>query len=426
MGRRDGLGRGRRAARPPRRADRHTMAAAVGGALLGPAVGALAAAVGVTPVFCGVAVVGVALAAWALATPPAAPEGISTPRELLAALRDGRVAGGIWLIARARADVRHDRGAGAAAARRPRRRRDRDRRRVAGRRRARGGRQPGRRPAVGPPRAAVPEPDRARRRRHAACCCSRGPSTAWQLGLLVLLAAPLVGMLWAPSMAMLSDGAEALGIAQGLAFALSNLGWSTGQSLGNAGSARLADATSDAVPYLILAAIALATFAVLRARPGRRPPSALAWRPAMGARVIDGKAIAQQVRAEVAAEVAAWVGEGHAAPGLATVLVGDDPASAVYVGGKQKATHEVGMRRLRPPAAGRHAAGRRRGAARRARRRPARLGHPAPAPDAGAHRRRRDDRPDRPGQGRRRADAGLGRPARPGPARAAAVHARRA
>jgi methylenetetrahydrofolate dehydrogenase (NADP+)/methenyltetrahydrofolate cyclohydrolase len=63
----------------------------------------------------------------------------------------------------------------------------------------------------------------------------------------------------------------------------------------------------------------------------------------MGARVIDGKAIARRVREEVAAEVAAWVGEGHPAPGLATVLVGDDPASAVYVGGKQKATHEVGM-----------------------------------------------------------------------------------
>jgi methylenetetrahydrofolate dehydrogenase (NADP+) / methenyltetrahydrofolate cyclohydrolase len=63
----------------------------------------------------------------------------------------------------------------------------------------------------------------------------------------------------------------------------------------------------------------------------------------MGARVIDGKAIARRVREEVAAEVATWLGEGHPAPGLATVLVGDDPASAVYVGGKQKATHEVGM-----------------------------------------------------------------------------------
>ena len=63
----------------------------------------------------------------------------------------------------------------------------------------------------------------------------------------------------------------------------------------------------------------------------------------MGARVIDGKAIAAEVRAEVAEEVAAWVAAGNDPPGLATVLVGDDPASGVYVGGKQKATKEVGM-----------------------------------------------------------------------------------
>jgi methylenetetrahydrofolate dehydrogenase (NADP+)/methenyltetrahydrofolate cyclohydrolase len=45
----------------------------------------------------------------------------------------------------------------------------------------------------------------------------------------------------------------------------------------------------------------------------------------------------------VAEEVAAWVNAGNEAPGLATVLVGDDPASAVYVGGKQKASAEVGI-----------------------------------------------------------------------------------
>jgi methylenetetrahydrofolate dehydrogenase (NADP+)/methenyltetrahydrofolate cyclohydrolase len=59
--------------------------------------------------------------------------------------------------------------------------------------------------------------------------------------------------------------------------------------------------------------------------------------------IIDGKAIAQQVREEVARDVAAWVEAGHPAPGLATVLVGEDPASAVYVGGKQKASAEVGI-----------------------------------------------------------------------------------
>src|SRR3954454_19914203 len=63
----------------------------------------------------------------------------------------------------------------------------------------------------------------------------------------------------------------------------------------------------------------------------------------MGATLVDGRAIAAQVREEVGRDVAGGVGEGHDAPGLATVLVGEDPASAVYVGGKQKATHEVGM-----------------------------------------------------------------------------------
>jgi methylenetetrahydrofolate dehydrogenase (NADP+)/methenyltetrahydrofolate cyclohydrolase len=64
----------------------------------------------------------------------------------------------------------------------------------------------------------------------------------------------------------------------------------------------------------------------------------------MAADIIDGKAIAQEVRAEVRDEVAAWMAEGHEAPGLATVLVGDDAASAVYVGGKQRASAEVGIR----------------------------------------------------------------------------------
>src|ERR671911_1912649 len=64
---------------------------------------------------------------------------------------------------------------------------------------------------------------------------------------------------------------------------------------------------------------------------------------AMSAEIIDGKSIAEQVRGEVAEEVAAWVAAGNAPPGLATVLVGEDPASAVYVGGKQEATQEVGM-----------------------------------------------------------------------------------
>ena len=60
------------------------------------------------------------------------------------------------------------------------------------------------------------------------------------------------------------------------------------------------------------------------------------------ARVIDGKAVAQRVRDEVAGRVAGLRARGIE-PGLATVLVGDDPASAIYVGNKEKMCRAVGM-----------------------------------------------------------------------------------
>src|SRR5918998_1775674 len=66
----------------------------------------------------------------------------------------------------------------------------------------------------------------------------------------------------------------------------------------------------------------------------------------MAARVIDGKAVAASVRAEVAADVAAFVAERGESPGLATVLVGEDPASHVYVGNKIKACEEAGIRSI--------------------------------------------------------------------------------
>ncbi len=63
----------------------------------------------------------------------------------------------------------------------------------------------------------------------------------------------------------------------------------------------------------------------------------------MSATIIDGKAIAAQVREALASEVAAFTARHGRAPGLATVLVGEDPASAVYVAAKQRACGEVGM-----------------------------------------------------------------------------------
>jgi methylenetetrahydrofolate dehydrogenase (NADP+) / methenyltetrahydrofolate cyclohydrolase len=59
--------------------------------------------------------------------------------------------------------------------------------------------------------------------------------------------------------------------------------------------------------------------------------------------VIDGRAVAAEVKDRVRREVAEWIEEGGDQPGLATILVGDDPASQVYVRNKHKATEEAGM-----------------------------------------------------------------------------------
>ncbi len=64
----------------------------------------------------------------------------------------------------------------------------------------------------------------------------------------------------------------------------------------------------------------------------------------MSAQLIDGKALAERVRAQIAVDVGAFVERHGRPPGLATILVGEDPASAVYVGGKQRACAEVGIR----------------------------------------------------------------------------------
>lgn len=62
------------------------------------------------------------------------------------------------------------------------------------------------------------------------------------------------------------------------------------------------------------------------------------------ARLLDGRVLALQVRARVAAEVAEHIAHGGLVPGLAVVLVGEDPASQVYVRHKIKACEEAGIR----------------------------------------------------------------------------------
>jgi len=243
------------------------MGAAIVGALFGPVLGATAAALSPELVFSSVAVLGLGLLAWAART-PAQPRAVdASVRHLLRAARDPRVLTGMWLVTipgllfgtlAVLGSLRLDQlGAGAAviagaylfgaaleALVSP----------VVGRVSDRRGRLA---PSlVGVAAAAV------------LMTLLPWPGTAWLLVALVVLAAPVIGILWAPSMALLSDGAEVRGLDQGFAFALMNLAWATGQTAGAAGSARLGEAFGDRVPYLGLSVLCAVTFAVLWRRRG--------------------------------------------------------------------------------------------------------------------------------------------------------------
>ena len=63
----------------------------------------------------------------------------------------------------------------------------------------------------------------------------------------------------------------------------------------------------------------------------------------MTAQLIDGKAIAQNIRLSIKAKVEERIAQGKRAPGLAVILVGSNPASQVYVGNKKRACEEVGF-----------------------------------------------------------------------------------
>jgi MFS family permease len=92
---------------------------------------------------------------------------------------------------------------------------------------------------------------------------------------VLIVGMPAFGTLFAPAMALLSKGAHRLRLDQGLAFGLGNLAWAGGQAIAAAGSGALAQATSDLVPYCLLAGGCLGTLAVihLRRRRKERPPS---------------------------------------------------------------------------------------------------------------------------------------------------------
>jgi MFS family permease len=249
------------------------MGVAVAGVVFGPVLGAVAVAVGDEIVFCAVAAIDVALLALAAATPAPPPSRRSDVRALFHAVaQERRVATGVWLTCipglvfgavGVLAPLRLDAlgagtggvaavflvAAGAEAVTSP----------VSGRLSDRYGRL---RPSlVGLVGGAV------------ALALLPWPDALWVVGALVVVNASLVGFLWAPAGVLIADGAESLDIEPGVAFALNNLAWSIGETLGAAGSAWLAETTSDAVPYLLLALLCAATFAVLASRASRRAPA---------------------------------------------------------------------------------------------------------------------------------------------------------
>lgn len=89
------------------------------------------------------------------------------------------------------------------------------------------------------------------------------PQTAVLVALTVSVAFVALASFWAPGMAMLSDAAEAHGLDQALAFAISNLAWALGNVFGAGVGGAVADATTDSVPYAALAVLCAVTFAGL-------------------------------------------------------------------------------------------------------------------------------------------------------------------
>jgi hypothetical protein len=83
------------------------------------------------------------------------------------------------------------------------------------------------------------------------------------LAVLIGLAGIAFGTFYTPGMTLLTHAAEERGLDYGYAFALVNLAWAPGQSAGSALGGALAQATTDAVPYLALSGIALLTLAGL-------------------------------------------------------------------------------------------------------------------------------------------------------------------
>jgi MFS family permease len=241
------------------------LGAAVAGALLGPLAGVIADQVGTGPTFSGAAVLGAGLMAVAILVQgprSSEPQGLSAAWP---AIRDRQVSTGMWLTTLAGlafgvvdvlAPLRLNM-LGASAL-------------VIGTTFL---------AAAAVEAALSPLAGRLSDRRGALTPVQLSLAAAFAVALLAPLLAPLpllvalliVGMpsfgtLYTPAAALLSAGADRLQLNQGLAFGLANLAWASGQGAGAAVSGVLAQATSDLLPYALLAVACLVTLAVLHSR----------------------------------------------------------------------------------------------------------------------------------------------------------------
>jgi MFS family permease len=238
------------------------MAAAIVGALFGPVLGGAAALIGAAAAFGAAGLAALGLAVWSALTPAPTRAEQQPLGVLLAALRSRRIALGVWLVAlpalffgtlSVLAPLRlEELGVGAVA--------------IGALWLGTAALEAGANPIVG--RIS----DRVGRFRPMRVSVFAGavvavflpwPGDAYLLAVLVVAAGVSFGSFWTPAMAFLSDEAERRGLEYAYAFAVVNLAWAPGQALGSSGSGALAHLTSDAVPYLLLSASCLLTFALL-------------------------------------------------------------------------------------------------------------------------------------------------------------------
>jgi predicted MFS family arabinose efflux permease len=253
------------AAAPPGRRGRligQAFAAAIGGALLGPVLGGIAAVAGTGWTFGVVAVASLAVAVWAATTPAARPERPQGLGMLVRSLGDTRIALGVWFVVlpallfgtlAVLAPLRLSQlgfsslAIGATWV-------------VSG---ALGtvnnvgiGRVADRFGPLAPIRVAALASALV-------LCLLPWPDDPYVLAALVVCAGLAFGAFYTPGMTLLTHAAEARGLACGYAFALVNLAWAPGQSGGAAIGGAVAEKTSDAVPYLALAMVSLLTLVAL-------------------------------------------------------------------------------------------------------------------------------------------------------------------